>query len=294
MDTIYNPAYINLIEKLKSIREQSGLTQAQLGDKLGKDQTFVSKFENRERRLDVLEVRDVCRVLDAPFLEVIAEISGSTPLTADTGTEGVEEIQVSADETFSSYPLLDSAWSSTDWQKLIDGFVASGILNYREIGSLMLGHLNPSQVGTSIASKKTFQKHFPPRRTWQAVRQWHFRQTGRCQDCGTRLELQADHIVPREELGDEADLLDNMTLRCRRCNVIKRPSHKLGGQTFLTTEAALMWILFVKRPKKYQDFRALCRAYGLTMADIRFQEAWAMAHWLAADGLYEIAPDSEL
>ncbi len=73
-----------------------------------------------------------------------------------------------------------------------------------------------------------------------------------------------------------------------RCNVIRRPSHKLGGQTFLTTEAALMWILFVKRPKTYQAFEGLCRAYGLTMAHIRFQEAWAMARWLAVDGLYAI------
>ena len=293
MDTIYNPDYVALVEKLKSVREDCGLTQAQLGERLGKDQTFVSKYESRERRLDVLEVRDICRMLGASFVEVIAEINGST--SPETGGAGdVEEVQTSAAETFSSYPQLDSAWSATDWRGLIEGFVTSRILSYKEIGALMLGHLNPSQVGTSIASKKTFQKQFAPRKTWQAVRQWHFLQTGRCQDCGTRLELQADHIIPREQLGDEADLLENMTLRCRRCNVIKRPSHKQGGQTFLTTEAALMWILFVKRPRRYQDFERLCREYGLTMANIRFQEAWAMAHWLAADGLYDIAPDSDL
>ena len=55
-----------------------------------------------------------------------------------------------------------------------------------------------------------------------------------------------------------------------------------------------MWILLIKRPKTYQAFKKMCRAYGLTMADIRFQEAWAMAVWLQRDGLYEISPDSEL
>lgn len=294
METIYDPDYITLVERLKSIREEVGLTQTQLGERLGRDQTFVSKYENRERRLDILEVRDACQALGVPFLEIVADLV-SSPLSSETkNTPQEEEAQATVTETFVSYPSLDSAWSATDWQGLIANFVESGLLTYKEIGALMLGHLNPSQVGTSIASKKTFQQHFPPKQTWQAVRQWHFEQTGRCRDCGTRLELQADHVVPREAEGDAADRLENMTLRCRRCNVIRRPSHKLGGQTFLTTEAVLMWILFVKRPSTYQEYKRLCRKYGLTMADIRFQEAWAMAHWLAADGLYQIDSDSQL
>jgi len=288
MDTIFDTDYMNMIDRLKGIREEAGMTQAQLGEALNRDQTFVSKYESRERRLDVLELRNICMALNISLLRVFSELgTGSLGIPVAAGDE-IEETEVAAVDTFASYPKFDAEWSHTDWKSLIDWFVNSGILNYKEIGSLMLGHLNPSQVGTSIASKKTFQSHFPPRKVWQAVRQWHFDQTGRCLDCGTRLELQADHIIPREELGDEADRLENMTLRCRRCNVIRRPSHKLGGQTFLTTEAALMWILFVKRPRTYQKFEIMCREYGLTMANIRFQEAWAMARWLAVDGLYEI------
>lgn len=166
-------------------------------------------------------------------------------------------------------------------------------MSAKEIAALALGHLNPSQVGTSIATKKSFQRHYPPRKCWQAVRQWHFEQSGRCADCGTRLELQADHIAPKEELGEEADRLDNMTLRCRRCNVIRRPSHKHGGKTYLTAETALMWILLVRRPSTYQEFERMCRDYGMTMANIRFQEAWAMARWLARDGHYNISPESK-
>jgi hypothetical protein len=194
----------------------------------------------------------------------------------------------------SPFPDVDSTWTEDDWKNLLENLIANGIVNYQQVTALMLGHINPSQVGTSIASKKTFQQNYPKRKTWAAVRQWHFEQLGKCADCGTRLELQADHIIPREELGDKADTLDNMTLRCRRCNVIKRPSHKHGGETFLTTEAGLMWILFVKQPNTYQEFKKLCRDYGMTMADIRFQEAWAMAHWLQRENSYDIADDSEL
>lgn len=193
---------------------------------------------------------------------------------------------------FERFPQLDADWREEDWEALLKFLVDEGLVTYKDVASLMLGHLNPSQVGTSIASKDTFKRLFERRTCWAAVRAWHFAQSGRCADCGTRLELQADHIVPREELGDRADTLENMTLRCRRCNVIRRPSHKRGGLTYLTAEAALMWLLFTKRPKTYQQFDILCRSYGLTMANIRFQEAWAMARWLEREGLYEIDNDT--
>lgn len=195
--------------------------------------------------------------------------------------------------TIASFPDSDRNWSEDNWKCMIEYLVDIGMVKYSEIASLVLGHLNPSQVGTSVASNKSFQSHYPQRKCWEAVRQWHFEQSGKCADCGTRLELQADHIIPKEVLGDAANTLDNMTLRCRRCNVIKRPSHKHGGETFLTAEAALMWILFTRRPNTYEKFMSLCREYGLTMASVRFEESWAMAKWLEREGNYDISPDSK-
>lgn len=196
---------------------------------------------------------------------------------------------------FAQFPETDAEWTELHWRGLIDWLIASGLVTAREVASLVLGHLNPSQVGTSIASKKTFQSRFPRRQTMKAVIRWHIEQLGKCVTCGTRLELQADHVVTREDQGDEADRLENMTLRCRRCNVVRRPSHRVGGgKTFLTAEAALMWILFTKRPATYQAFERLCRDYGMTMANIRFQEAWAMARWLEREGKYVIASESKL
>lgn len=198
----------------------------------------------------------------------------------------------SAESPFVGMPTVDAEWSEDDWARLIAWLVETGLVTAREIAALVLGHLNPSQVGTSIATKKTFQANYPRRKTMQAVMSWHLNQIGRCVDCGTRLELQADHVETRQDHGDAADRLENMTLRCRRCNVIRRPSHQHGGKTFLTAESALMWLLLVKRPTTYQEYDKLCRSYGMTMANIRFKEAWAMARWLARDGLYEIDPSS--
>jgi hypothetical protein len=53
-----------------------------------------------------------------------------------------------------------------------------------------------------------------------------------------------------------------------------------------SAESGLMWILLHFRPKTYEDFKKLCREYGMTMADIRFQEAWALAEWLMKSGRY--------
>ena len=200
------------------------------------------------------------------------------------------------------FPEADSSWNEDDWERLVDSLVHQGLVNRREVAAAILGHLNPPQVGTAIASKSAnsrFQENYygagnPARSFWRSVRAWLYQQSGRCVDCGTRIDLQADHVETRQELGHVADRLDNLTLRCRRHNVARRPSHTRAGITFLTTESALMWLLFVKRPGTYQEFERLCREYGLSMADIRFQEAWAMARWLQREGLYEIDASSSL
>lgn len=48
---------------LKALRREAGVTQVELGERLGNTQTFVSKFERGERRLDVTEFVGVCEAL---------------------------------------------------------------------------------------------------------------------------------------------------------------------------------------------------------------------------------------
>jgi transcriptional regulator with XRE-family HTH domain len=44
-------------------REGAGLSQTELADRLGKPQSFVSKYEGGERRLDVIEFVAIARSL---------------------------------------------------------------------------------------------------------------------------------------------------------------------------------------------------------------------------------------
>lgn len=50
-------------ELLRDLRLQKGLTQTELSSALGMAQSFVSKYEMGERRLDFVEVADLCRQL---------------------------------------------------------------------------------------------------------------------------------------------------------------------------------------------------------------------------------------
>lgn len=52
---------------LKLVREEKGLLQREVADRLGTPQSFVSKYESGERRIDLPELRRICGVLEIPF-----------------------------------------------------------------------------------------------------------------------------------------------------------------------------------------------------------------------------------
>jgi transcriptional regulator with XRE-family HTH domain len=52
-----------LVTLLREMRVEAGLTQADLGKYIKKDQAYVSRYESGQRRLDVLEVREICQAL---------------------------------------------------------------------------------------------------------------------------------------------------------------------------------------------------------------------------------------
>lgn len=49
---------------LKEARLNKGFTQVQLAKRLGRPQNYVSKYESGEKRLDVLELREICQALE--------------------------------------------------------------------------------------------------------------------------------------------------------------------------------------------------------------------------------------
>lgn len=60
-----------MIDLLVQARKDAGLTQAELGERIGQRQTFVSKFELGERRLDAAEFVAVSRAIGADPHEII-------------------------------------------------------------------------------------------------------------------------------------------------------------------------------------------------------------------------------
>ncbi len=65
--SIHSPQYRTFLRLLREARERAGLTQEELARLLGETQSFVSKCERGERRLDMTEVRAFCRAIGISF-----------------------------------------------------------------------------------------------------------------------------------------------------------------------------------------------------------------------------------
>lgn len=63
-----------LRELLREKRQSAQLKQADLAKRLGQYQSFVSKYEFGERRLDVIELRTVCEALGTTVEEMLRTI----------------------------------------------------------------------------------------------------------------------------------------------------------------------------------------------------------------------------
>ncbi|MCV7251622.1 helix-turn-helix transcriptional regulator [Mycobacterium hackensackense] len=75
--SIYSEEYQQLCALLRDLRREAGLTQVEVAARLGVPQSFVSKYESGERRLDVIELRNVANSLETTLVDVIAKLHPS-------------------------------------------------------------------------------------------------------------------------------------------------------------------------------------------------------------------------
>jgi transcriptional regulator with XRE-family HTH domain len=75
--SIHTDEYGRFRALLVEARKGSGLSQAGLAERLGKPQSFVSKFEHGERRLDVVEFRQVAVAIGIEPLRFLRKLYGS-------------------------------------------------------------------------------------------------------------------------------------------------------------------------------------------------------------------------
>ena len=59
----FEDGYIAIVDALIARRHELGMTQADLGEAYGEDQSFISRVERRQRRIDAWEFVRFCRVL---------------------------------------------------------------------------------------------------------------------------------------------------------------------------------------------------------------------------------------
>ena len=68
-------AHCELASRIAAARLASGLTQAELGQDIGRDQTFISKVQGQERRLGVIEFVQITDALRTDPLIILSAVS---------------------------------------------------------------------------------------------------------------------------------------------------------------------------------------------------------------------------
>jgi len=60
--TIYTKTHKVLVKKLIKAREKAGLNQEDVAKKLGKTQSYISKIESCQRRIDIVQLKELAEV----------------------------------------------------------------------------------------------------------------------------------------------------------------------------------------------------------------------------------------
>jgi transcriptional regulator with XRE-family HTH domain len=75
--SVFTERYQTFISLLVSARQKQGLSQRDLAIKLNKVHSFVAKYEQGERRLDVIEFLDIAEALDVNPEGIIKKLKKS-------------------------------------------------------------------------------------------------------------------------------------------------------------------------------------------------------------------------
>ena len=74
MKSIFTPEYDDLISSLRLARKKADITQEELAKRLDKPQSFISKIESKERRIDIVEFIHICRAINASPTALLQEV----------------------------------------------------------------------------------------------------------------------------------------------------------------------------------------------------------------------------
>jgi len=72
--SVYQREYVLFLDLLRRSRAESGLTQTQLAERLQQTQSFVSKCERGERRMDVADLYRFCRAMQVSIVDFVSDL----------------------------------------------------------------------------------------------------------------------------------------------------------------------------------------------------------------------------
>ncbi|MGH7110836.1 MAG: helix-turn-helix domain-containing protein [Stellaceae bacterium] len=78
MRSAFTAEYAAFTRRIVSVRNDTGFTQQQLAEQIGKPQSFVSKYERGERRLDLIEFLAIAEALDIDPCQFIRDLQADT------------------------------------------------------------------------------------------------------------------------------------------------------------------------------------------------------------------------
>jgi transcriptional regulator with XRE-family HTH domain len=72
--SVFTQEYAVFLKLLRQARKDAGLTQEQLAERLQQTQSWISKCERGERRIDVIELMKFCEAMHLPIQEFIQHL----------------------------------------------------------------------------------------------------------------------------------------------------------------------------------------------------------------------------
>jgi len=67
INSIYTNEHLLIVNRLKDARRDAGFEQVQVAEILGKTQSFISKIESGQRKIDVMQLKEFAKVYKKPL-----------------------------------------------------------------------------------------------------------------------------------------------------------------------------------------------------------------------------------
>ncbi|CAM4062143.1 helix-turn-helix domain-containing protein [Paracoccus yeei] len=77
--TLRSPGHLALMAALKQARLDAGLTQTELAERLKRPQSFVAKYENGERRVEVVELVEIATAMGSDPRDIVQIVRDAGP-----------------------------------------------------------------------------------------------------------------------------------------------------------------------------------------------------------------------